>query len=134
CFIGGLADEPREQRSRACVAVESSRANGLQYTETVKSHFYSQHAIGLRAELGSAASREQLRQFHRKSAGRHFVVAGRQLAILALATWGLIRFDHPLVWIPLALVQGFTIFNFTVLLHEVVHNNVFARHRPAADR
>ena len=40
----------------------------------------------------------------------------------------------PLLWIPLALVQGFTVFNFTVLLHEVVHHAVFERRRPRAER
>ena len=62
------------------------------------------------------------------------LVAARQFGILALATWGLIRFDNPLIWVPLAFVQGFTIFNFTVLLHEVVHHTIFARRRPRAER
>jgi fatty acid desaturase len=100
----------------------------------VKSHHYSQHAVALRAELGGALSREQLVELHRKSAFRHLVVAARQFAILGLATWALIRFDHPLIWIPCALVQGFTIFNFTVLLHEVVHHLVFETKRSAAER
>ncbi len=51
-----------------------------------------------------------------------------------LATWGLIRFENPFIWIPLAFVQGFTIFNFTILLHEVLHHNVFERTRPLATR
>jgi fatty acid desaturase len=71
---------------------------------------------------------------HEKSPTRHLVVAVRQFAILAGATWGLIAFDHPLIWIPLALMQGFTVFNFTVLLHEVVHHTVFAERRPVAER
>ena len=100
----------------------------------MKSHYYSQHASGLRAELGEAVSREQMRQFHSKSAIRHLAIAVRQFALLGLATWGLIRFDHPLVWIPLAFVQGFTIFNFTVLLHEVVHSTIFERKRPTVQR
>lgn len=58
----------------------------------------------------------------------------RQFAILGATGWALIRFDHPLIWIPLVLVQGFTIFNFTVLLHEVVHHLVFDKKRPAAER
>ena len=49
------------------------------------------------------------------------------------ATWGLIHFENPLIWIPLALVQGFTVFNFTILLHEVVHHTVFDR-PPSAGR
>jgi fatty acid desaturase len=100
----------------------------------VKSHHYSQHAVGLRAELGEAISRDQMRVFHRKSPARHLVVAARQFAILALATWGLIHFDNPLIWVPLAFVQGFTIFDFTILLHEVVHHTIFERRHPVAER
>jgi fatty acid desaturase len=100
----------------------------------VKSHYYSQHAVGLRAELGRAITREQMRVFHAKAPARHFIVALRQFAILGLCTWGLIAFDNPLIWIPLALAQGFTIFNFTVLLHEVLHHNVFERRHPGVER
>lgn len=100
----------------------------------MKNHHYSRHAVALRAELGAAISREQMRQLHRKEAWRHFIVAGRQFAILALATWALIRFENPLIWIPLAIVQGFTVFNFTVLLHEVVHHTIFEKRRPRAER
>src|SRR6476620_4980181 len=75
-----------------------------------------------------------MRELHRKSAWRHILVAARQFAILGIATWGLIRFDNPLIWVPLAFVQGLTIFNFTILLHEVVHHTVFDRRRPVAER
>jgi len=92
------------------------------------------HAGPLRAELGGAISRDQMRDFHRRSGARHLIIAARQFAILAISTWALIRFDNPLIWIPLAFVQGFTIFNFTVLLHEVVHHTIFDKRRPAAER
>ena len=95
----------------------------------MKSHYYSQHATALRAELAGVVAREALVAFHRKSAARHLAIAARQFAILGLATWGLIAATNPMVWIPLAFVQGFTIFNFTVLLHEVVHHTVFERRR-----
>src|SRR5688572_30010967 len=75
-----------------------------------------------------------MRELHRKAPWRHALVAARQFAILAFVTWALIRFDNPLIWIPLAIVQGFTIFDFTILLHEVVHHNVFKRRRPSAER
>ena len=75
----------------------------------MKSHYYSQHAVALRAELGGALSRGQMREFHEKSAWRHLLVAARQFAILAVATWALVRFENPLIWIPLAIVQGFTV-------------------------
>jgi fatty acid desaturase len=100
----------------------------------VKSHHYSRHAAPLRTELGDALTREQMRAFHTRNAARHAAVAARQFAMLALATWGLIVVTNPLIWIPLAFVQGFTVFNFTVLLHEVVHHTIFDRRRPAAER
>ncbi len=97
-------------------------------------HFYSQHAAALRAELGAALSRADLRTLHRKSAARHVVIAARQFLFLGLCAWGLIRVSSPLVWLPLAAWSGLTIFNFTVLLHEVVHHAVFQRRRPSAER
>jgi fatty acid desaturase len=100
----------------------------------VKQHHYSQHAAALRTELGRTLTRAQLHAFHRKDGGRHLLIAARQFVILALATWGLIVTSSPFLWIPLALVQGFTVFNFTVLLHEVVHHTVFDRPRPRAER
>lgn len=100
----------------------------------MKDHHYSRHAVALRAELGHAISREQMRHLHQKEAWRHLLIAARQFAFLALATWALVRFENPLIWVPLAIVQGFTIFNFTVLLHEVVHHAVFERRHPMAER
>jgi fatty acid desaturase len=100
----------------------------------VKSHHYSQRAAALRTELGGALTRGEMRAFHTRTAWRHLAIAVRQFAILGLATWGLIAITNPLVWVPLALVQGLTVFNFTVLLHEVVHHTIFERRRPAAER
>ena len=100
----------------------------------MKSHHYSQHAAALRTELGNALSGDALRAFHTRNGGRHLAIAARQFAILALATWGLIAISNPLIWVPLAFVQGFTVFNFTVLLHEVVHHTIFDRRRPAIER
>jgi fatty acid desaturase len=100
----------------------------------VKSHYYSQHAAALRAELGRAISRDQMRALHTKTPARHFVIAARQFAMLGLATWGLVHFTQPLIWIPLAFVQGFTVFNFTILLHEVLHHTVFETRHPRIER
>ena len=100
----------------------------------MKSHYYSQHAAALRAELGGALTRDQMYAFHVRNGLRHLLIAARQFAILGLTTWALIAIAHPLLWIPLAFVQGFTVFNFTVLLHEVVHHTIFDRRRPGAER
>ena len=100
----------------------------------MKSHYYSQHAAALRTELGGALTRDQMCAFHARNGLRHLLIAARQFAILGLTTWALIVIARPLIWIPLAFVQGFTVFNFTVLLHEVVHHTIFARRRPGAER
>ena len=100
----------------------------------MKSGYYSQHAGPLRAELGAALPRDLMRELHSRSGWRHGLVAARQFAMLALATWALIRFENPLIWIPLAVVQGFTVFNFTILLHEVVHHTVFRQRKRGAER
>jgi fatty acid desaturase len=102
--------------------------------ESVKTHHYSRHATALRSELSRALSREQMVAFHRKNAARHFAIAARQFAILALATWALIVTTNPWLWVPIAFVQGFTVFNFTVLLHEVVHHTVFDQRHPRWER
>ena len=95
---------------------------------------YSAHAGPLRAELGQAVPRDLLKRVHQKSPTRHLLVAARQFLMLGVTTAALIAFDQPLIWIPLAFVQGFTVFNFTVLLHEVVHLTVFRERRPRAER
>jgi fatty acid desaturase len=100
----------------------------------VKSHYFSQHAAALRTELGRAIPRDLLQELHEKSGARHLLIAARQFVLLGLVTGGLIAIANPLVWVPLAFVQGFTIFNFTVLLHEVVHHTVFGHRRPRAER
>jgi fatty acid desaturase len=100
----------------------------------VKGHHYSAASVDLRAELSRELPRDLLVELHTRSAWRHLLVAARQFAILALVTSALIVVDNPLVWIPLVFVQGFTIFNFTVLLHEVVHHAVFERRRPALEK
>ncbi len=99
-----------------------------------KGRYYAAHAAAFRAELAAAVPKGLVRDWHRRQPARHFAVAARQFVLLGLVTWALVRFDHPAVWIPLAVVQGFTVFNFTVLLHEVVHHAVFARRRPRLER
>lgn len=121
-----------EQRDRASRRPASRRADAA--ATSGRGHHFSQHAASLRSELARAIPRDEIRALHVRSAARHFIVAVRQFLILGAATWGLVRVDHPAVWVPLALVQGFTVFNFTVLLHEVVHHLVFDRRQPRLER
>lgn len=87
--------------------------------------YYSKAAQHVKKELVNAIPHEEIRQLHKIQPAKHFLVVAWQFLLLGSATLSLAYFTNPLIWIPLTLVQGFTIFNFTVLLHEVVHNAVF---------
>ncbi len=97
---------------------------------TGKARSYWGASKELRRELGEILPREELKALHQKDAWCHFVVAGRLALVAAICIVLLWRVEPPLIWIPLSIVLGFCYFNFTVLLHEVVHNAVFERNRP----
>jgi fatty acid desaturase len=100
----------------------------------MKAHYYAAHAAELRAGLARAIPRERLQALHRRRPLRHFLIAGRQFVVLGAATAAQFYATHPAVWVALGIVQGFTVFSFTVLLHEVVHHTVFARPRARLER
>ncbi|CAM2068310.1 Fatty acid desaturase [Sulfidibacter corallicola] len=90
-----------------------------------KSYYY-ERAGALNRELKQAIPAPTLKRLHVKRPWYHFFVAGRQLLLLILMPILIYHFgDQPLVWIPAAVLQGFVVFSFTVLLHEVVHKCVF---------
>ena len=70
--------------------------------------YYSEAAQHIKHELATELDKSQIRKLH------------------TISIYALVVIENPLFWIPLSFVLGFTIFNFTVLLHEVVHNAVFA--------
>ncbi len=100
---------------------------------TMKNGSYWKHAAEFKPRLLAAIPREELRLLHEKSAARHFAVLARQIAITVLAAFGALAGGSPLVWLPCSIVLGFCAFNFTVLLHEVVHSTVFRTRRPGAE-
>jgi len=87
-------------------------------------HYWKQIAA-FKGELRDAIPLDQLKELHRRRPAVHLAYAGRQFAIVAACSYGLWHLTNPLLWIPLAVLQGFTFFNMTTLLHEVVHNSVF---------
>src|SRR5690349_18145304 len=97
-------------------------------------HYWARHSEKLRSRLAREIPHEDLKRLHRKSPARHFAIAVRQFLLLAAATWVSVRFPNPLVWIPSAIVSGWTIFNFTVLLHDALHNAVWTGRRDMATR
>lgn len=100
----------------------------------MKSNYYANHTRELKAELAAEIDHVVLRELHERRAYRHMLVLLRQVLMLALGTWGTVYFRESWWWIPFACLQGLTIFNFTVLLHEVVHGLVFATGRPGWSR
>ena len=95
-----------------------------------KSRSYYGQTRELSRELTQALGHELLRELHQKRPLLHFAVVLRQLLLLTLCGWINWTTSTPWIWIPSALLLGFTIFNFTVLLHEQVHNAIFATQRP----
>jgi fatty acid desaturase len=97
-------------------------------------HHWARASRDLRARLNQSVPHEVLKEVHRKSPGRHLAIAARQFAILLAASLVSWKFAEPWIWIPAAVVSGWTVFNFTVLLHEVVHRAVFNGAWPRAER
>jgi fatty acid desaturase len=95
-----------------------------------KSHYYARASTDLKRRLQAAIPHDELKRLHERSAGRHFLVVFRQLVLLGVSSWLLATRSEPWIWIPFALVQGFTIFNFTVLLHEAIHEAVVKENKP----
>jgi fatty acid desaturase len=99
-----------------------------------KSRHYWKEIAAFKQQLRDAIPIEELRTLHERDARRHLLYAARQFGIVGLCSYGLWHLTNPLLWVPLAILQGFTFFNMTTLLHEVVHNSVFRSTRHGWDR
>ena len=110
----------------------------------MKSHHYWKAVDAFKKDLREAVPHAELKALHVRHPHKHFLYAARQFAIIAVCGYLLFnapelsqqyfKSTNPLFWIPLAILQGFTFFNMTILLHEVVHNAVFQRPRPRIER
>ena len=101
----------------------------------MKNHrYYFKHIGDLRDRLNTAVPRQELRELHRVRPGRHFLVVGRLLLWVALCGWALWQSRWPWLWAFAALVQGFNLLGFIILLHEQVHEVIFASSRPRLER
>jgi fatty acid desaturase len=86
--------------------------------------YYAEHAQQLKRDLAREIPVDALRQLHQKRPLLHALVAFANVAALVLSGWAIVHFDRWYLWLPFAFLAGFAIFDFTVLLHEVVHRAV----------
>jgi len=100
----------------------------------VKSHYYWKAIEAFKKQLREAVPHDVLKALHARSGPRHLAYAARQFAIIGGCSYALWHLTNPLLWVPFAILQGFTFFNMTTLLHEVVHSSVFDRRRPGWNR
>lgn len=100
----------------------------------MRSNHYWRSVDRFKRELREAIPHEELKALHVKRPAVHLAYAARQFGIIGVCSYLLFTQSNPWIWVPLAILQGFTFFNMTVLLHEVVHEAVFARPRPRVER
>jgi fatty acid desaturase len=88
--------------------------------------YYADHAQQLKRDLAAEVPTDVLRDLHRKRPLLHALIAlGNVLALVGSAV-AIVHFDRWYLWLPFATIAGFAVFDFTVLLHEVVHRAVLA--------
>jgi len=85
----------------------------------VKSHHYWKAVDSFKRQLSEAIPHAELKALHERSGPRHLAYAARQFAIILACSWALWRLESPWLWLPFAVLQGFTFFNMTTLLHEL---------------
>ena len=77
---------------------------------------------------------DELRGLHAKRPVLHGLIACLNVAALVAAGFAIVHFDRWYFWLPFAFMAGFAVFDFTVLLHEVVHRAVLAEANDGAYR
>src|SRR6266852_6616063 len=91
--------------------------------------YYADHAQQLKRDLAAELTAEDLRRLHQKRPWLHALIAFANFAVIGACAAAIVHFDRWYIWLPCAFIAGFAVFDFTVLLHEVVHRAVL----PAAD-
>lgn len=95
-----------------------------------KGKAYAPHGQEVARTLKGYVDQEEVRRLHRVRPAAHFAVAARHTALTLLIAYGLWKLTQPWLWIPLALLQGFQILGYIILLHEWVHDAIFQRPHP----
>jgi len=98
------------------------------------SHHYADHSHELKSALGREIPTEALRELHARRPVVHAGIAVALFSVLGLSSVLIANLDRWFLWLPFAVISGFAVFNFTVMLHEVVHRTVLATHDDRKNR
>ena len=96
--------------------------------------YYADHAQQLKRDLAAELPTDELRRLHAKRPLLHALIAFLNVAVLVGAGMAIVHFDRWYLWLPFAVIAGFAVFDFTVLLHEVVHRAVLTESSDRAYR
>lgn len=99
-----------------------------------KQNYYSNHIGDLKRRLVESVGRDELRELHRVSPVRHFLVLARHVLLTIGCAVLLWQASQPWLWVPAAILQGFNLLGFVILLHEQVHDCIFRNKRPVLSK
>lgn len=86
--------------------------------------YYAEHTVTMRSSLGRELPLEVVRELHERSGLKHFLVVAGLVIALVIGVVGAALAQPWYFWLPFSIIAGFALFNFTILLHEVVHSTV----------
>jgi fatty acid desaturase len=86
--------------------------------------YYADHAQELRRDLARELPADDLRRLHEKRPLVHALIAIANVAVLIGSGIAIVLLQRWYFWLPFTVIAGFAVFDFTVLLHEVVHRAV----------
>jgi fatty acid desaturase len=89
--------------------------------------YYADHAQQLKRDLAAEIPVDELRVLHQKRPLLHALIAAADFGALIGSAFAIAHLDRWYLWLPFAIVAGFAVFDFTVLLHEVVHRAVLTQ-------
>ena len=100
----------------------------------MKQKSYDRYNLEIQRRIREFLTPEEIKALHERVAWRHFLLVAQQVLLLLGIGWVSFHVANPLIWVPLAVLQGFVVLGFIILLHEQVHRAIFARRRPFAER
>jgi len=89
--------------------------------------YYADHAQQLKRDLATEIPVDELRLLHQKRPLLHGLIAFADFGALIGSGFAIAHLEHWYLWLPFAFLAGFAVFDFTVLLHEVVHRAVLTQ-------